>query len=133
MSSSTRSPSISSIHSSSSTTPCTPGKKVYLGWRSQERLDIGPAYLATPAQRLASSVAPRNLATAVAATAEEGIKEVTDAILEYCNSPLCDKPPEVKDAWPEVEDESDDNSDNLDDDSGIDRSDDFMQEILKEA
>ena len=69
----------------------------------------------------------------MAASVEEGIKEVTEAILEYCNSPLCDKPPEVKDAWPEVEDESDDNSDNLDDDSGIDRSDDFMQEILKEA
>jgi len=31
------------------------GRQPYLGWRSQERLDIGPAYLATPAQRLAST------------------------------------------------------------------------------
>ena len=66
----------------------------------------------------------------MATTAEEGIKEVTEPLLD---SPLGDKPPQVKEAWPEVEDESDDNSDNLDDDSGIDRSDDFTQEILNEA
>ena len=28
---------------------------MYLGWRSQERLDIGPVYLTSPAQRLATS------------------------------------------------------------------------------
>ena len=108
---------------------------MYLGWRSQKRLDIGPDYLATPAQRLASSVTSYDTTAAavVDSTAEEGDKEVTEAILEYCDSPLGDMPPQVKEAWPEVEDESDNNSDNLDDDSGIDRSDDFMQEILKEA
>eukprot|EP00092_Neocalanus_flemingeri_P087300 GFUD01110162.1.p1 GENE.GFUD01110162.1~~GFUD01110162.1.p1 ORF type:complete len:218 (+),score=87.65 GFUD01110162.1:3-656(+) len=136
--SSTRSPSNSSINSSSSTISSTPSKQVYLGWRSQERLDIGPAYLASPAQRLASSAIPCSVrpgsrsATATAATdtaiVEEGIKDVTEAILHFCNSPSGDKPPQVKEAWPHIEDESD----NVDDDSGIDRSDDFMQEILNE-
>ena len=116
---------------------------MYLGWRSQERLDIGPAYLTSPAQRLASSAIPCSVkpgsrsATATAATdtatAKEGIKEVTEAILDFCNSPIGDKPPQVKEAWPHVDDDSDENSDNLDDDSGIDRSDDFTQEILNEA
>jgi len=141
--SSTRSPSNSSINSSSSTISSTPSKQVYLGWRSQERLDIGPAYLTSPAQRLASSAIPCSVkpgsrsATATAATdtatAKEGIKEVTEAILDFCNSPIGDKPPQVKEAWPHVDDDSDENSDNLDDDSGIDRSDDFTQEILNEA
>ena len=61
-------------------------------------------------------------------TTVEGIKEVT--LLECCNKPLGAMPPQVKEAWPEVED---DNSDDLDDDSGVDRSDDFTQEILNEA
>eukprot|EP00092_Neocalanus_flemingeri_P095749 GFUD01121832.1.p1 GENE.GFUD01121832.1~~GFUD01121832.1.p1 ORF type:complete len:241 (+),score=95.47 GFUD01121832.1:59-724(+) len=140
--SSTRSPSNSSIYSSSSTISSTPSKQVYLGWRSQERLDIGPAYLASPAQRLASSAIPCSVrpgsrsATATAATdtatVKEGIKEVTEAILHFCNSPSGDKPPQVKEAWPHIEDDSDENSDTLDDDSGIDRSDDFTQEILNE-
>ena len=109
---------------------------MYIGWRSQERLDIGPAYLTSPAQRLASSVIPCSVKPVVATsgidTAKEGIKEVTEAILDFCNSPIGDKPTQVKEAWPHVEDESDDTSDNLDDDSGIDRSDDFTQELLNE-
>jgi len=131
--SSTRSPSNSSINSSTSTLSSTPSKQVYLGWRSQERLDIGPAYLTSPAQRLASSAIPCSVqsVSAIAATdtAKEGIKDITDAILDFCNSPI--GPPQVKEAWPHIEDDSDD-SDNLDDDSGIDRSDDFTQEILNE-
>jgi len=131
--SSTRSPSISSANSSIS----TPSKHVYLGWRSQERLDIGPVYLTSPAQRLANSVIPCSVKSvaskATTDIAKEGIKEVTEAIMDFCTSPIGDKPPQVKEAWSHVEDDSDENSDTLDDDSGIDRSDDFTQDILNEA
>ena len=90
-----------------------------------------PAYLTSPAQRLASSAA-RLLSTPASvtegtdtiATAQEGIKEVTVAILDFCNSSLHgDKPPQVKD-------NIDTSDDNMDDDSGIDRSDDFIQENI---
>ena len=46
----------SSIKSSSSTASSTSRKPIYLGWRSKDRLDIGPSYLTTPAQRLTVSV-----------------------------------------------------------------------------
>ena len=130
--SSTRSPSISSINSSVSSTYSKP---LYLGWRSQERLATVSAYLTSPAQRLASSAArlvsrPASLTegTATIATAQEGIKEVTEAILYFCKSSLLvDQPPQVKEDWPCIDDNNNISDDNMDDDSGIDRSDDFMQ------
>ena len=60
------------------------------------------------------------------------IKEVTEAIIDFCSSPVNDKPMTVKQAWVSNDDDSD-NSDNPDDDSGIDRSDDFTHDILNEA
>ena len=106
-------------------------KQIYLGWRSQERLDIGPVYLTNPAQRLASSaVQVKNINNNQAALTED-IKEVTEAILDYCSTP--GKPGPVKQAWISDGGEESDASDNPDDDSGIDRSDDFTQEILNEA
>ena len=112
----------------------TPAKKqMYLGWRSQERLDIGPVYLTNPAQRLASSavqVKNNSKEEKKEENVKEDIKEVTEAILDFCSSPV---PIPVKQAWISNDGEDSDNSDNPDDDSGIDRSDDFTQEILNEA
>ena len=112
-------------------------KEVYLGWSSQDRLDIGPAYLASPAQRLASSVVPCQAApgssvgmTEDTVTGGDCFEEDTEAV--HANNYQADKPPQVKQAWPQVEDESDYNSDAMDDDSGIDRSDDFREEIINE-
>ena len=102
---------------------------MYLGWRSQERLDIGPAYLTSPAQRLAFSAASCSVKP-VAHTVKKDLKQVTEAILDFCNGPIRDKPLQVKEAWPQMEEYSDENIDN---DSGIDRSDDFTQEIINEA
>ena len=102
---------------------------MYLGWRSQERLDIGPAYLASPAQRLASSVVPCSSRTENTAASEDVIEDSVG----YCDIHQEDKPPQVKVAWTPVDDESVDGSDIMDDDSGIDRSDDFLQEIINEA
>ena len=99
---------------------------MYLGWRSQEKLNTGPAYLTSPAQRLASSAArlvSRTAAegTVTVGTAQEGIKEVTDAIVDFCNSSLLgDKPSQSKESWPGIDDDSDSSDDNMDDDSGID-------------
>ena len=90
-------------------------------------MDIGPAYLTSPTQRLASSVVPCSPRTEVT-TADKD--ETEDA---YEKNQLEDKPPMVKIAWPPVDNESDDDSDVMDDDSGIDRSDDFLQEIINEA
>ena len=108
-------------------------KQVYLGWRSQERLDIGPAYLASPAQRLASSVVPCQAAPASSdsmtedtATGGDCFEVDTEAV--HANNYQADKPPQVK----QVEDESDYNSDAMDDDSGFDRSDDFKEEVIDE-
>ena len=110
---------------------------MYLGWRSQERLDIGPVYLTSPAQRLATSavVVKPNLKEEPkpTETVMDDIKEVTDAIIDYCSSPVGGKPVVVKQAWMKSADDDSDQSDNPDDDSGIDRSDDFTQEILNEA
>ena len=64
------------------------------------------------------------------AKVQEDIKEVTEAIMDFCSP--ASKPGQVKQAWLGRDEESD-NSDNPDDDSGIDRSDDFTQEILNEA
>jgi len=126
----TLSPPSSSVTRPSLTRP-------YLGWRSQERLDIGPAYLASPAQRLASSAVHTTQVKAVSPVSkeevEENIREVADAILDYCASPVEGKPAAVKQAWLSGGEESDGASDNPDDDSGIDRSDDFTQEILAEG
>merc|ERR1719347_1971664 len=60
-------------HSSGSVKSQQDLKHVYLGWRSQERLQPGPAaYLATPTQRLASTAM------------EDDIKQVTNAIVDFC-------------------------------------------------
>ena len=98
-----------------------------------------PAYLTSPAQRLASSavrlvIRPASVTegTDTIATTQEGIKEVTEAILDFCNSSLLgDKPIQVKEAWPCIDDNINFSDDNMDDDSGIDRSDDFIQETIK--
>ena len=112
---------------------CPATKQIYLGWRSQERLDIGPVYLTNPAQRLASSAvqvkqAGKEMTEKKEENVKEDIKEVTEAIIDFCSSPVA-----VKQAWLSTDGEESDNSDNPDDDSGIDRSDDFTQEILNEA
>jgi hypothetical protein len=87
-----------------------------------------PFYLTSPAQRLASSAArllstPASVTegTATSATTQEGIKEVTEAILNFCNSSL-------KEDLLCIDNNISD--DNMDDDSGIDRSDDFIQENI---
>ena len=111
---------------SSNSSQQTPVKPVYLGWRSQERLDTGPFYVTTPAQRLASSAleAKHKLDVTKKATIKDvdnvqtNIKEVTDAIMNFCKSSLSDK---------EYGEEQ-----NIDGDSGIDRSEDFTQEVLSE-
>ena len=123
----------STLPAASSTTnlASATSSRMYLGWRSQERLDIGPAYLTSPAQRLATSaVVVRGSPAKVEARVQEDIKEVAEAILDYCSP--ASKPGQVKQAWL-GRDEDSENSDNPDDDSGIDRSDDFTQEILNEA
>ena len=108
---------------------------MYLGWRSQERLDTGPAYLASPANRLATSLAlhpaVRVGASAIVKTAD-GVKneimDITEAILDYCNTPAV----VTKDACVDVDESDEDNETRDDDDSGIDRSDDFTQELINE-
>ena len=95
--------------------------RLYLGWRSQERLDIGPAYLTSPAQRLASSAVVVHDKPGKDKQVTEDIKEVTEAIIDFCSTPVTGKPVQVKQAWVSNDDDSD-NSDNPDDDSGIDRS-----------
>ena len=107
---------------------------MYLGWRSQERLDTGPAYLASPANRLATSLAPHPVrvgASAIVKTAD-GVKneimDITEAILDYCNTPAV----VAKDACIDVDESDEDTEQYDDDDSGIDRSDDFTQELINE-
>ena len=109
---------------SSNSSQQTPVKPVYLGWRSQERLDTGPSYLTTPAQRLASSTLDfknklaKNTSIKDVDNVQTNLKEVTDAIMNFCKSSISDK---------ELGDE-----DNIDGDSGIDRSEDFTQEVFSE-
>ena len=88
-----------------------------------------PAYLTSPAQRLASTVRPGRAHTAQAAAAgtqdyKADIINITEAILDLCNGPSVDK-----EAW---HDENDNTSDDRDEDSGIDRSEDFTQDLLNE-
>ena len=120
---------MSTLTSASSTSSQrAPVKPVYLGWRSQERLDTGPSYLTTPAQRLASSALEFKTKIDVTKNTtikakdvdnvQTNIKEVTDAIMNFCKSSLSDK---------EYGEEH-----NIDGDSGIDRSEDFTQEVLRE-
>ena len=105
-----------------------------------------PAYLTSPAQRLASTVRPgrahtstvrlgraHTTQTAAAGTGDykADIMNITEAILHLCNGSSVHAPPLVKDAW-HVDDENDDENDDMDDDSGIDRSEDFAQEILND-
>jgi len=109
---------------------------------------MDPAYLTSPASRLAQSVlhpikkqtkiAPSNDDATVAGTKDDtenvkkDIMDITDAILNYCNTSSHDKAPVAKDAW-HGDDESDGDKDDKDDDSGIDRSDDYIQEIVNET
>ena len=103
-------------------------KQVYLGWRSQERLDIGPVYLTNPAQRLASSaVQVKNNNNDSQVTVTEDIKEVTEAILDFCKTSV--KEPKI--AWESPKQLNEEND--VDGDSGIDRSEDFTKEILNEV
>ena len=98
-------------------------KQIYLGWRSQERLDIGPVYLTNPAQRLASSaVQVRNNNN----NNKENSKEVTEAIMDFCKTSV----KKTKVAWESPEQLEEDD---VDGDSGIDRSEDFTKEILNEV
>jgi hypothetical protein len=70
--------------------------------------------------------------TGTGGTRQEGREEGMEDTLDYCNRSLSDKPPQVKEAWPLIDSDNDDSSDNMDDDSGIDRSDDFREDILDE-
>ena len=118
-----------SISSSSSQAQPVSSKPVYLGWRSQERLDIGPSYLASPAQRLASTVIEVKDKIGEKRTAasdvQTNIKQVTDAIMDFCRTSADDTP--VIHDW-----DKDNEDENIDDDSGIDRSEDFTREVLNE-
>ena len=118
-----------SISSSSSQAQPVSSKPVYLGWRSQEGLDIGPSYLASPAQRLASTVIEVKDKIGEKRTAasdvQTNIKQVTDAIMDFCRTSADDTP--VIHDW-----DKDDDDENIDDDSGIDRSEDFTREVLNE-
>ena len=106
-------------------------KEMYLGWRSQERLDIGPVYLTNPAQRLASS-AVQVKQTGKEMTEKkvekenisENIKEVTEAIMDFCKTSR-----ETKIAWEGPNNDEDD----VDGDSGFDKSEDLSKEILNEV
>ena len=109
---------------------------------------MDPAYLTSPASRLAKSVlhpikkqnksVPTNDNAIVAGTKDDtenvknDIMDITEAILNYCNTSSGDKGPVAKDAW-HGDDESDEDKDVKDDDSGIDRSDDYIQEIVNET
>jgi len=109
---------------------------------------MDPTYLTSPASRLAQSVlhpikkqtkiAPSYDDATVAGTKDDtenvkkDIMDITDAILNYCNTSSHDKAPVAKDAW-HGDDESDGDKDDKDDDSGIDRSDDYIQEIVNET
>ena len=106
---------------------CPATKQIYLGWRSQERLDIGPVYLTNPAQRLASSAVQVKNNNINKVAVSEDIKEVTEAIMDFCKT----SGKKTKVAWesPEQLNEEDD----VDGDSGIDRSEDFTKEILNEV
>ena len=102
-----------------------------------------PAYLTSPAQRLAGSArlgsTPGSQHTsAVYCTApaetedfKADMMNITQAILDLCNGPSVHKPSLVKDADHD-DDENDDTTDDMDGDSGIDRSEDYAQEILNE-
>ena len=91
-----------------------------------------PAYLTSPAQRLAGSA---RLGSTPGSHSTEDFKadmmNITQAILDLCNGPSVHKPSLVKDADHD-DDENDDTTDDMDGDSGIDRSEDFAQEILNE-
>lgn len=86
--------SLATPSSTSTTTTPTTTKQPYLGWRSQERLDIGPAYLASPSQRLASTAHPLPASTPTRSATlppharlalSNNIKAVADQIQDYCS------------------------------------------------
>ena len=102
-------------------------------------------YLTSPASRLAKSVLhPLKKQTKINDEAivdgtkdntenvKNDIMDITEAILSYCNTSSHDTAPVAKDAW-QGDDESDEDKDDKDDDSGIDRSDDYIQEIVNET
>ena len=112
----------SSSNYSSSPSPSLSSRPIYLGWRSQDRLDIGPLYLASPSQRLASTVVSK-LVKETQKDSEESIAEADDKTV----------PSEVKEAWPEISSDSETDGEVCDDDSGIDRSDDFVNDLLEDV
>lgn len=112
---------------------------------------MDPAYLTSPTSRLAQSVlhpikkknkiVPSNDGATVASTKDDtenvknDIMDITEAILNYCNTSshdIASVAKDAKDAW-HGDDESDEDKDDKDDDSGIDRSDDYIQEIVNET
>lgn len=136
------------MNSSMSSTCPSPSKPLYLGWRSQERLDTDLNYQSSPASRLARSVLhPAKQQTKVAASkgaadnsgdkddvenVKSDIMNITEAILNYCNTSSHDKSSIDNDS-PIKDNNSDEDKDEKDDDSGIDRSDDYRQEIVNES
>ena len=107
---------------SSSPSPSLSSRPIYLGWRSQDRLDIGPLYLTSPSQRLASTVVNKQL--------KEPPKDSEEFMVEADDKRV---PTEVKEAWPEIASDSETDGEICDDDSGIDRSDDFVNDLLEDA
>ena len=103
----------SSSSSITSTLSNIPGKQVYLGWRSQESLDMVPTFPKNPAQRLASSLRETS---ETGNDNVESIKNVTEAIIDYCNNTLCKATLDEKD--------------NVDMNSGIRRTQDFTQDTI---
>ena len=87
--------------------------------------------MTNPAQRLASSAVQvknnNNNNNDSQVTVTEDIKEVTEAILDFCKTSV--KEPKI--AWESPKQLNEEND--VDGDSGIDRSEDFTKEILNEV
>ena len=126
---------VSSLASApSSQQPPALARPLYLGWRSQERLDIGPAYLTTPAQRLASTAVDVKLRKEKTDTSakcsgdvESDIKEVTSAIMDFCKSSLSDKPEKRVNGW--VDSSKEMRSEDTDGDSAIEEGEASQEEF----
>ena len=141
-----------SISSSSLSSSESSNKQVYTGWRNQAKLGSGPSFLLAglPKAIEKQDIAENNEVEREAYVdyikakwntkeiheesieTNDGIKQVTEAIVEFCSTSVSETT-DNKESWPPVNDQADTSSDTCDDDSGIDRSDDFTQEILGEA
>ena len=96
-------------------------KPMYLGWRSQEKLDTSGT-VSTPTERLARTA----VTTYRVEQVENNIKQVTDAILDFCNTSIDDDCHTTDNDIKGIYD------DNVDNDSGIDRNEDFTKDVLNE-